>query len=126
VSSLLADAEAAIAYAAPPELPVRVLSVGYGQAAATPDLVDIVEVAWQHVARPGMFTVAVGKSGDWQGSLDAQLRLRVYEIESIYALLGGWPAATPLPTEYEPPPGVAYVPDLPPGYILPPGVIGIG
>lgn len=126
MSEALYDAEAALQYEAPPDLPVDILAVGYGEALAVPDLVATVEVTWAHRDRPGTFTSQMSKVGNWQGAMDALLRLRVWDVERVYATLGGWPAPTPLPGDYTPPPGVAFVPDLPPGSILPPGVIGQG
>lgn len=125
MSELLAEAEAALAYTAPAESPALVLAVAYGEQLGTPDLVDTVDVFWQHRERPGVFVANMVKFSGWQSDMDALLRVQVYLIESIYALMGGWPAPTPLPTDFTPPPGIVYLPDQPPGYILPPGVIGI-
>ena len=124
MSESLFDAEQALSYLPPPDLPITVLSVGYGDAIAVPDTVQTVEVHWQMNDRPGTFSDVMAKVGDWQGALDALLRLRVFQVQSVYAALGGWPAPTPLPTTYVPPDDVAFIPDLPPGYILPPGIIG--
>jgi hypothetical protein len=99
VSSLEADAEAALVYTAPEDLPVVVLAVGYGDAIAAPDTVETVEVTWAYRDRPGTFLSVQSKTGNWQAAMDAYLRLQVYRIEAVYALLGGWPAPTPLPTE---------------------------
>lgn len=124
MSEAVFDAEAALQYQAPAGVPVEILSVGYGDALAVPDLVPTVEVTWAHAGRPGTFTSWTTKVGNWQRGMDAQLRLRVWDVERVYNALPGWPPATPLPTDFEPPPGVVYIPDQPPGYILPPGVIG--
>lgn len=126
MSEALYDSEAALQYEAPPELPVDILAVGYGEAEAAPSLVPTVEVTWAYRGRPGTFTSVMSKVGNWYGGMDALLRLRVWDVERVYAALGGWPAPTPLPTDYTPPPGVVFVPDLAPGAILPPGVIGQG
>lgn len=125
MSVTLFDADEAVAYEPPPDLPIDVLSVGYGEATATPSVVDTVEVVWQYRGRPGTFETLMEKVGDWRGSLDAVLRLRVWQVENVYNALGGYPPPTPLPDVPTPGPGVVYSPDLPPGYILPPGVIGI-
>lgn len=125
MSDYLPDAEAAIAYEPDPALPVDVLAIGYGDAVAVPDLVDTVEVSFARRGRPGTFSVVMEKTGDWRGALDALLRLRVFQIDSVYASLGAWPPPEPLPPLSDLPPGVVYLPDQPPGYILPPGVIGI-
>ena len=107
MSSLLADANAALAYVAPDYLPAAVLAVGYGQEAYTPDPIDTIEVAWQYLGRPGMFTIRLIKSGDWRLDMDAAMRMAVFEVESLYALRGGWPPPTPLEAypQRPPPPG---------------------
>lgn len=102
MSSALYEADAQLSYVPPAALPVQVLAVTYGAGAATPDPVETVEVAWQHLARPGVFTVVMERVGNWQASIDALLRLRVFQLEQVYATLGGWPEATPLPTDLPP------------------------
>lgn len=125
MSDLLYEAEQALVYTAPAESPALVLAVAYGEQAATPDPIDTVDVFWTHRDRPGVFVANMVKTGDWQHDMDALLRVEVYVVESLYALLGGWPEPTPLPTDFTPPPGVVYLPAMPPGYVLPPGIIGI-
>lgn len=102
MSELELEAEQAISYAAPAGMPVQVLSATYGEAVAVPDLVPTIEVAWQRLGRPGVFTAVMAKVGDWHSGMDALLRLRLFELDSIYALEGGWPPPAPLPDELEP------------------------
>lgn len=106
MSTSFYDEEAALAYEPPEDLPVDVLSVGYGEELATPDPIDTVEAVWSYRGRPGAFTSIITKTGTWDRSLDALLRLTVFEVEKVYATLGGWPEPTPLPADMpEPPPG---------------------
>lgn len=102
MSITLQDEEVALAYEPPPDLPVLVYGVGYGEALASPDPVDTVEVTWSLRDRPGQFTSIQSLLGDWRDNMDALIRLTVFRIESVYYILGDWPAPTPLPTDLPP------------------------
>lgn len=111
MSEALYAADQALVYAAPDYLPIVVLAAGYGETAATPDNYPTVDVTWRFTDRPGSFTTNIGYSRDWHHDMDAALRVAVFNMQSIYASLGGWPAATPLedyPVDV-PPPGQVVI-----------------
>lgn len=96
MSLTLYDEEAALAYEPDPALPVDVLGVGFGELIASPDPVPTVEATWQLRGRAGTFTSVQSMTGNWQRAMDALIRLTVYDVERVYASLGGWPEPTPL------------------------------
>lgn len=110
MSEALYHAEAQLNYRPDPALPVELIAVAYGDEVGTPDPFPTVEVTWSHTSRPAVLTTTVGWSQDWQGRMDAALRLAVWRVETVFASLGGWPEPTPLPDL----PGVtggAFVPE---------------
>lgn len=96
MSGYVTDADAAMAYRPPADLPIIVYAVIEGQVEWGGGVFDSIDILWGLEDRPGTFTARVIKEGPWQMSAEVILRFAVWEVQSLYALLGGWPEPEPV------------------------------